>query len=390
MTDWSQYKVDEPSSKTDWSQYKVSDQPERQQQSLFSKFKDYEKGGAVGLVQGLGDAAVSAFNFPGELYEAVGLKHPLKLPHPDLTGYYPQSEEGQFGGSVGSFGGETFAPGAGALSAIKSVNNPFAKMLLGALSAGATNAATHEGNRAESGVEGVAAGLIPGIGSLVKAPLSKTIAGNLLKDKDAVKSLYNAKYTGLFDQAAQQGITHVSIPKININTIKDSGMPKYYKSLQKFMTNPTLENAHWAQSELGGLERNLQKVAERTGLTPAQTKAYNEAIKAKEKIRKVMFSEHNLGSQPELAKTYEKLTHGYKQDVIPWNSAKGLEDFRRGKLKASSLTKKLISNDEFLAQLGGNYPSLKINKTIRNPWLQNSLWGGLGLETAHKLYQATE
>ena len=87
---------------------------------------------------------------------------------------------------------------------------------------------------------------------------------------------------------------------------------------------------------------------------------------------------------------YENISKGYKSEVVPWSAAKGLEDFGRGELKAKDLTKKLASNKKFMAQLGDQYPQIKINKTIRSPFFSTALAAALGLEGAHKLYGAVK
>ena len=173
-----------------------------------------------------------------------------------------------------------------------------------------------------------------------------------------------------------------------MKTIEGSGMPKYYASLKEFIENPSLENAHWAQSGLGQLKRRLEKVGETTGLTPHQNKAYRAAIKAQEDIQKTMFAKHKLGAQPELAEKYANLSSGYAQDVVPYNAAKGLNDFMQGKLEAKDLVKKLKNNKEFMAVLGKKYPQIKINQLAKGTAgkiLAGSILSGLGFEEGKRL-----
>lgn len=361
-------------------------QQKQANQSLWQNFKDYEKGGALGFAQKAGDIGASLFNLPGELYKYFGIEPPISLPHPSLQKYYPKSGPGQIGSKLGGINAALLGTGGAALKGASMAANPLLKILTGAFSTGAEEAATNEGDRIKSGLIGAASGAIPGIASTVATPFSKKIASNLLRDKDAIKNAYNQKYTALFDKAAKKGVTHVPSPEINMNKIENSGMPRHYKALEEYIAEPTLENAHWAQSGLGGLERKLEKIAEGQGLTPPQTKAYNEVKRAKKEIQEAMFSNNKLGAQPKLAKEYQKISEGYASDVVPWKSARGLEDFRRGELKASDLTNKLRANKKFMAQLGSAYPSLKINAIARSPITKVVIGSGLGIEGLMKAY----
>lgn len=392
MVDWSQYKVQEGAPKTDWSQYKVMEEgvplsefgsPMHFAQQLAHQLSERlgpVSAASLGTYQGLGDIGASVGNIPAQGIEQFTGNRPYSIPHPDLRSSYPQGYEGL--GMAAEIAPQFAIPGGASLRALKAVNNPYGKALLSSAGAGLTSAAMNEGNRLISGIGGAALGAVPGIISPFR---SETIANKLLRDKDKVKALYGNKYSNLFNQAEKKGINEVEIPDIDLDVIAGSGMPKYRKALHKFVDNPSLENAHWAQSELGGLERNLDKVASNSGLTATQNQAYNEAVKAKEAIKKSMFS-----GDEHLSNLYDVISQGYKDNVVPWNTVKGLEDFRKGELTAADLTKQLLSNKKFKAQLLDKYPSLKVNALARNKYIQGALLGGFGLDAAHKIYKATE
>ncbi len=376
---WSQYKEKTPD--IDWSQYREQEESsDPHNQTLSQSLKDVAKGGGVGLFQGLSDIGANIAQFPSDIYSAVTGREGYHAPKPSFRENYPQSPYGQIAGTIGEYAGPLLLPGVGAESL---GSRALSKALYGA-----GIGAAESDSRILGGALGALGGVIPGAVNLAKNSSSKKIAETLLKDKAAIKKEYTTHYSDLFKQAAEKGIKNVSKPKINIKTIEDSGMPKYYKALQQFIKNPSLENAHWAQSGLGQLERKLNDVQERTGLTPPQNKAYKEVQNAKQKIQEAMFANHKLGSQPELAKRYSDISAGYKQNVVPWRSAKGLKDFNKGELKAKDLTSKLNANKKFMAQLGHEYPQLKLNQLSRNPWVRGIITSALGLETADQARKA--
>lgn len=340
---------------------------------------DIPKGLGVGLFQGLSDVGANIAQFPSDIYSYATGREGYKAPKPSFKEYVPESSSGRVASTVGEFAAPLILPGVGGEAA--------GGKLLTKMLAGAGLGAAESENRALGGALGALGGAIPSTAKLLKGSTSKNIVNKLVEDRKAIKDVYTKNYGDLFKEAAAKGIEDVSKPKINLKTITDSGMPKYYKALEQFMEKPSLENAHWAQSGLGQLERKLESLSERQGLTPPQNKAYREVQSAKDKIREAMFAKHKLGSQPGLAKKYGDITAGYKKDVVPWQSAKGLNEHLRGELKASDLTKKLGSNKKFMAQIGEEYPELKINKLARNPWVQGIAASLLGIGPAHKAYK---
>ncbi len=351
-------------------------------EQLGKGIQDAVKGGGIGLFQGLSDIGANIAQVPSDIYSMATGREGYKAPKPDFRSFMPQSTTGKISGTIGEYAAPFLAPGAIAESL---GSKALSKLLIGS----GVGAAESE-NRLLGGALGGASGLVPAAAKLINSSTSKNIAKTLTQDKAAIKKAYTKQYGDLFKEAAEKGISDVAKPRINTKVIEDSGMPKYYKALKQFQENPSLENAHWAQSGLGQLERKLDKVAETMGLTPPQNKAYREVQSAKKKIQEAMFAQHKLGSQPELAKLYENISKGYKNEVVPWNSAKGLEDFGRGELKAKDLTKKLANNKKFMAQLGDQFPQIKINKAIRSPFFSTALAAALGLEGVHKLYGAVK
>lgn len=202
--------------------------------------------------------------------------------------------------------------------------------------------------------------------NLGKSFTAKNIAESIQKGKAEAKDLYRGKYSDLFKKAKDSGIAEVSKPKIDINTITKNSMPKYHETLLEFAKNPTLENAHWAQSDLGKFVRHMEKVGTNNPLTSSQIKAVKEAQNAQQKIKNAMFAENKLNANSELAKEYGQISGGYATDVVPYSSARALTKFERGELSSSDLISRLNKDHAFMEAFKKQYPKIKLNQLLKN------------------------
>jgi len=159
---------------------------------FLGNYADYAKGAGLGIGQGLGDALASMANFPGDIYSHFsGKESPYHVPHPALQQYYPEGTWGNIGSTLGNFEGQVIAPGGVAFKALKAVNNPLAKALMGASAGGLVGSATNEGDRLGSGIAGAALGtggalansILKGFANI--APLTKKIASSPYAKKAA-------------------------------------------------------------------------------------------------------------------------------------------------------------------------------------------------------------
>lgn len=157
--------------------------PQSDNKGFLGNYADYAKGAGLGIAQGLGDVAASVANVPASLIDKLtGLN--TKTPHPSLQKYYPEGVWGNLGSTLGNLEGQVIGPGGVAFKALRAVNNPLAKALLGASGGGLLGAATNEGDRIGSGITGAALGSVGGLaGNILKglgniAPLTKSIASS--------------------------------------------------------------------------------------------------------------------------------------------------------------------------------------------------------------------
>lgn len=211
---------------------------------------------------------------------------------------------------------------------------------------------------------------------------AKGITKKMSAHKSAALNEARSEYGNLFNDAAKQGITHVPPPRsavINRSRITANSQSKHNKSLNEYLQNPTLENAHWAQSELGSLERYLNSIADKTGLTPTQHKTLKAVEAAKKDVRDSMFSNHIFGSNSDLAKRYDHLSNKYKEKVIPYTRLKQLTQTEGKKMKPKTAVKELLNDDQFMIELSKRYPGLFLHKPSTQRALKAAAVIGTGI-----------
>jgi hypothetical protein len=190
---------------------------------------------------------------------------------------------------------------------------------------------------------------------------SRTIMTKMSKHKKLALNEAKQDYGQLFNEAAQQGITH-AIPPVDIlknrKLINQNSSSKYHRLYNDFLQNPTLENAHWAQSELGSLERHLTQLESRTGLTPIQQKTLKAVKDTRDKIKQSMFNKNVMGSHPKFSEKYNQLSAKYKEKVIPYTRLEQLSEVEAKRMKPKTAVKELLNDDQFMIELSKRYPGL--------------------------------
>jgi len=157
------------------------------------------------------------------------------------------------------------------------------------------------------------------------AVTSKGLAKEISTGRDVAKEKYRGLYNALFQEAEKKGLTKIEKPDIKSELIEKSSMPKYHIALKEFLNKPTLENAHKAQSDLGKLQRAMEKADSINPLTSTQQKTYRAVIDAKDKIKKSMFSQTSQKHPESIFDKYESgdlfgVTANPKNTFIPNNS----------------------------------------------------------------------
>ena len=136
------------------------------------------------------------------------------------------------------------------------------------------------------------------------------------------------------------------------------------------MQNPSLENAHRAQSELGALERHMDSIANKNGLTPSQHKTLKAAQQTRSDIRQAMMGEEGLGLNQDLAQRYQELTNQYREQVVPYTRLQQLTEAEQNKIRPKTAVKELLNDEQFRIELAKRYPGLFLHtpkaKSFRN------------------------
>lgn len=307
---------------------------------------------AGGFIQGAGDIGASLANIPLGMIDK-------KIPHPELKKYFPQDLLSQGAFTAGELGAGI--PGALGLESKLASKLPEltgkarlgSRALTGAIS-GAALGEEMPGGRTFGA-------LLGGIAPVASAMRPKNIAKNLVDYKNKISKEYSNAYDQLFKTAEEKGIKQVRKPSVNYDLMMENIPSENTKALKKFIKDPTLENAHWAQSDLN------RYISSKKGkdLPSEKDKALKEAIIAHKKLKGIMHTE--LSKEKGLSPEYAKLTKGYGQEVVPYKYNPHLTKYEKGELKASSLVKALTGNDKFMIKQGNKYPELQLQALLRSP-----------------------
>jgi hypothetical protein len=207
---------------------------------------------------------------------------------------------------------------------------------------------------------------------------SRGITNQLSRHKAAELAQARRDYGQLFTEANQQGFSRVANPGVSPaqqRLITQNSRPIHHRALNDYLENPTLENAHWAQSELGALERHMESIANKNGLTPIQHQTLRAANDARQQIRQSMFNQNGLGASPELAQRYQQLSNQYRENVIPYTRLEDLSEVEAGRMRPSTAVKSLLKDDQFMIELSRRYPGL----LLHTPTAKKIGLGALGL-----------
>ena len=211
----------------------------------------------------------------------------------------------------------------------------------------------------------------------IPAVSAKGIMKSISKEKAKQYGIAKADYRNLFDEAESMGLLHAKPNKeimSNQASIIKNSQPKYHTALKEYLNFPTIENAHWAQSELGALERYFNKIDQKAGLTPTQLKTLKAVQETRNGIKKSMFSNNSLGKNPGLAMKYEDLANKYKENVIPYTSLEPLSAYEANRLRPNKAIQKLLNNEEFRVNLARKYPGVY----LKTPTAKKIKYGALG------------
>ncbi len=241
-------------------------------------------------------------------------------------------------------------------------------------------------NAAKGAAVGSALGVIPpalssvgkGAKKVKDALSTNKIAKKVITDRANIRNDYKNYYSDLFKEAEAKGINNVKIPKLNTKAILENSTSRESKALEEFLREPSLKNAHSAQSDLGKIIRRLDKTNENVGLPTDKLRALESARQAQKKIKGSMFDAFNKSEGSQLANKYGKITEGYAKDVIPYTKSKPINTYKKGELTEKDFVNALMKDKKFKKQLGDKYPELETRKILEKLG-KYGLVGGSGL-----------
>ena len=295
-----------------------------------------------------------------------------RIPQMQIQQENPQSSlrsAGQFVGNMApSIGlaatlGPLGAPaGEYAASAMGLSQSPLSMMIARALgSAGAGAAEGYvtgpENSRgASAAFGGGAAGLSQLGGDLLKAR-SSSIAKNVKEKVKSLQDSYGKQFEAVLLEAEEAG-ANASLKPIKGNShaiIENSSHSKLSNALGDFQKNPTLSNAHKAQSDLGAILRNEKA---------AGSKAYEEAGKAQNRLLQQISQALEDSGSSDAKAAYEGLRTGYAKEVAPYLNAESTKDLISGILSESWFAGEAVKDKNLLTQIGKNHPDLLLRKSL--------------------------
>lgn len=145
------------------------------------------------------------------------------------------------------------------------------------------------------------------------------------------------------------------------------------RPIDRFISEPTFENAHWAKSSINQLKREFRRLKASRGLTPTETEARYAAHKLEKQLNDYIKKELDI-LNPAFKKEYKKLGQDYAKDYGPFL---GNRDIRQARFKPteegfiepwrlpSELAQK--SGDPFRRAKLEQFPDLFLNRKLAGP-----------------------
>jgi hypothetical protein len=205
---------------------------------------------------------------------------------------------------------------------------------------------------------------------------SGNIAKNIINARKELKEKYSGQ-GGLYDQLEQKAIQRgVDLSHINFSKIKPKEID--LPSVDNLMTNKTISNAQKAISDLGFVERRLEKKQLGEGLDSEGKKRLKNVKDAKTYIQENMFKDKSGKVHKDLLNEHQQIQQGYANEVIPYTKNKKINEYLRGELLADELVPGLMKG-KFVAKAGKQHKPLMIRRSMgKHP----AIAGALGLGSA--------
>ncbi len=208
----------------------------------------------------------------------------------------------------------------------------------------------------------------------------KSITKDILKSREKNMTSYGKQYEKFWNQAEKKGFGNALYDvDMDMKSLKKYSPKDSIEGVLDFNTNPTLQNAHKAKSDLLRIQRELKKKTTLTTAEQKQSKAVNEAI---DSVNNNMFKEPSGKINKKFADKYAEIQHGYKNNVIPYKN-KAINEYLRDEISEKELVNSL-SKRAFARKKGKEHPEMKRRQMMQDhPYIT----GGAGLTGLGWLYK---
>lgn len=210
---------------------------------------------------------------------------------------------------------------------------------------------------------------------------AKSIAKDVINTEKKQVKVHNKMYNNIWDEAKETGFNSVPYDANVITPYRDlinkSYPQKSVRKLDEFISNPTLENAQKAQSDLGNLRRSIEEKSRTTPLLGSEKDIYDALAGAEKHIEENMFK-NTLGEVNEALKNkYQHVTNSYRENVVPYKYNPAIQAYKNKETLAGELVNSL-SRGEFAAKKGHAHHEIKIRNMLKPALTGLGLAGGAG------------
>lgn len=344
---------------------------------------------AGGFLQGAGDIGASVANIPLGIASTATGKN-LKASHPDFRQLFPDDllssilfGAGELGG--GGLGASGIFKALGAVPKVGNVassigkalpeklQNILSKVSPDTLKSSLTGAAIGEdlpgGRMGSAAIGGIGSEAAKGLGKF-KDFLSlnhEEVANSLISKMNNLSSKFSRRYNDLFNAAEKSNINKLALPhnevqglKNNLSKVIEDQLKKETEGIRDFWKNPTLKNAHTAQSELGKLERKFESTEVKQGdLGVARNKTWDATKEARDTLQNAIESTFEKSGNPLLTNKYKQLTADYAQELAPYLKSKTIRKYEANDLLPEDFARSLLREAGFVKAKGLEHPELE-------------------------------
>jgi len=378
--------------------------------SLGQGYLNYAGGALRGMGQAAGDLGASALNAPISGMEYMTGHNIPHVPHPHLVNENPESFGESLGQNLGQLTGTLALPGGAGAKAAQLAGRGYqalrageqlpliARLLAGGAGGAAEGALGNEENRTRGaelgGVLGAAGHAIPAAINFAKSMSSKNIAKQISDTVSQIGEHFNKRFTENLKAGEEAGANNfLKKEKGKIDLFKKAGEHKLAYGIEKFNDNPTLTNAHKAQSDLNKIVSKYSKSKEGT----LESDVYDEALKLKNRILKKISESFEKAGVKEQGQNYQQSRMDYAKEAGPYLNSPAIDALlgknKRGvqTLRPKEFADKLLKEEEFLSQAGHKHPELlrreKYNKLKKNPLAHGAALGAAGYAGTYLPYE---